>query len=177
MVEFFTSLLDIFVQDLVMSDCLLAEDVCVKAESGDRMPEDLALAPPRVDALTVLLTCIAMGMQVFRYSPTTGEIALAGGLGGVSSSAHPVLGCLLHYSVFANEPNTGFKVSKRHSHALGQENGVWANAVFGRFKYWSYWPDSNTLARKKNASLEIAGMARKQRRKYPCGRCLFHWFR
>ena len=83
-----------------MFTCLHPQDLCIKAESGDRIPEDLIVAPTRVDAITVMLTCIAMGMQVSRYSPTTGEVTLAGGVGAVSSSMHPVWVCLLHYSVF-----------------------------------------------------------------------------
>lgn len=130
-----------FVQDLVMFTCLRPQDICVKEESGDRIPEDLTVAPTRVDTITVMLTCIAMGMQVSRYSPTTGEITLAGGVGGVSSSVHPVLGCLLHYSVFSNEPAIGFETARRHGRALRQEHGIWANAVFGRFRDRSYRPE------------------------------------
>lgn len=66
-----------FVQDLVVFTCLRPEDVCVKEESGDRVSDDLTVAPTRVDTITVMLTCIAMSMQVSRYSPTTGEITLA----------------------------------------------------------------------------------------------------
>ena len=130
-----------FVQDLVMFTCLRPQDLCIKAESGDRIPEDLTVAPTRVDAITVMLTCIAMGMQVSRYSPTTGEVTLAGGVGGVSSSTHPVLGCLLHYSVFSDEPAIGMETARRHGRALRQEHGVWANAVFGRFKDRSHRPE------------------------------------
>lgn len=74
-----------FVQDLVMFNCIRPDDMSVKEESGDRIPDDLTVAPTRVDAISVMLTSIAMGMQVFRYSPTTGEIALGGGVGGISS--------------------------------------------------------------------------------------------
>ena len=141
-----------FVQDLVMFTCLRPQDLCIKEESGDRIPEDLTVAPTRVDAITVMLTCIAMGMQVSRYSPTTGEITLAGGVGGVSSSIHPVLGCLLHYTVFSDEPAIGLETARRHCHALRQEHGVWANAVFGRFKDRSYRPEmiglSDLISRK-----------------------------
>lgn len=134
-----------FVQDLVMFTCLRPEDVCVKEESGDRVPDDLTVAPTRVDTITVMLTCVAMGMQVSRYSPTTGEMTLAGGVGGVSSSVHPVLGCLLHYSVFSNEPAIGFETARRHGRALRQEHGVWANTVFGRFTDRSYRPEMMSL--------------------------------
>lgn len=134
-----------FLQDLAMFTCLRPEDVCVRDESGDRIPEDLTVAPTRVDTITVLLTCIAMGMQVFRYSPTTGEITLAGGVGGVSSSAHPVLGCILHYSVLSSEPNIGIETARRHGRALCQEHGVWANTVFGRFMDRPYRPEMTTL--------------------------------
>ncbi len=130
-----------FMQDLVTFDCLCPKHIGVKSESGDRIPDDLTVAPARVDALTVMLTCIAMGMQVSRYTPTTGEITLAGGVGGVSSSAHPVLGCLLHYSVFSNEPTIGVETARRHGRALRQEHGVWANTVFGRFMDRSYRPE------------------------------------
>ncbi len=134
-----------FVQDLAVFSCLRPEDVGVKEESGDRIPDDLTVAPTRVDAITVMLTCVAMGMQVSRYSPTTGEITLAGGVGGISSSVHPVLGCLLHYSVFSNEPAIGVETARRHGLALRQEHGVWANTVFGRFMDRSYRPEMTTL--------------------------------
>jgi len=124
-----------------MSYCLLPDDICTKEESGDRIPDDLTVAPTRVDAMTVLLSCIAMGMQVFKYSTTTHETTLAGGVGSVSSSIHPVLEGLLHYSVFSDVPTTGLKAAKRHAHALRHKEGVWANAVFGRFRDRSYRPE------------------------------------
>jgi len=130
-----------FVQDLAMSGCLLPDDICTREESGDRIPDDLTVAPTRVDAMTVLLSCIAMGMQVFKYSPTTHEITLAGGVGSISSSIHPVLGGLLHYSVFSDVPTIGLEAAKRHAHALRHKEGVWANAVFGRFRDRSYRPE------------------------------------
>ena len=142
-----------FMQDLAVTACIRPEDVCVREESGDRIPEDLTVAPTRVDALTVLLSCIAMGMQVSKYSPTTGEIALAGGVGSISSSVHPVLGGLLHYSVFSNEPTIGFEAAKRHGHALRQEKGVWASAVFGRFVNRRYRPENVPLAELRTLSM------------------------
>lgn len=144
-----------FVQDLVMFTCLRPKDIGVMEESGDRIPDDLTVAPTRVDAITVMLTCIAMGMQVSRYSPTTGEITLSGGVGGVSSSIHPVLGCLLHYSVFANEPTIGLETAKRHGRALRQEHGVWANTVFGRFMDRSYRPEMTDLKALRSRKLAV----------------------
>ena len=129
------------IQDLVSYSFLLPEDICTREESGDRIPDDLTVAPMRIDALTVLLSCIAMGMQVFKYSPTAGEITLAGGVGSVSSSVHPVLGCLLHYSVFSDQPTIGKDAAKRHGRALRHAEGIWANAVFGRFRDLSYRPE------------------------------------
>jgi hypothetical protein len=130
-----------FIEDMVMCTCIRPENVCVMEESGDRIPEDLTVAPTRVDALAVMLTCVALGMQVLKYSPTTGEIALAGGVGGISSSVHPILGGLLHYSVFSNEPTIGFEAARRHGRALLQEKGVWAQTVFGKFRDRSYRPE------------------------------------
>lgn len=138
-----------------MFTCLRPQDVCIKAERGDRIPEDLTVAPNRVDAITVMLTCIAMGMQVSRYSPTTGEITLAGGVGRVSSSMHPVLGCLLHYSVFSDEPTIGLEIVRRHGRALRQEHGVWANAVFGRFKDRSRRPEMIGLSVLMSRKLDV----------------------
>ncbi|KAL9597899.1 MAG: hypothetical protein Q9219_004852 [cf. Caloplaca sp. 3 TL-2023] len=129
------------VQDLAMSDCLRPEDLSVEEESADRIPDDLTVAPTRVDCMSVLLSYIAMGMQVFKYSPTTGEITLAGGAGSISSSIHPILGGLLHYHVFTNKPGESLDGVKRHGHALRQESGVWANAVFGYFRDRSYRPE------------------------------------
>lgn len=130
-----------FAQDMIVSDCIGPENICIKEESGDRIPEDLTVAGTRADALTVMLSCVAFGMQVFKYSPTTGEITLAGGVGAISSSIHPVLGGLLHYTVFSDEPKIGYRAASRHGRALRQEKGVWANTVFGRFKDRSYRPD------------------------------------
>lgn len=134
-----------FVQDLVMFSCIRPDDISLEEKSAERIPDGLIVVPDHVDAISVLLTCIAMGMQVFRYSPTTGEMALGGGVGGISSSAHPVLGCLLHYSVFSKEPSIGLEATRRHGRALRQEKGVWANAVFGRFMDRSFSPEFTTL--------------------------------
>jgi len=135
-----------FLQDLAMSTCISPESIGLKEESGDRIPEDLTVAPTRVDAITVTLTCVAMGMQVSKYAPTTGEISMAGPAGAVSSSVHPILGGLLHYSVFTEEPAIGFGNARRHGHALLEAGGVWANAVFGRFRDRSYQPGFMPLA-------------------------------
>ena len=133
------------VQDLVMSCCLEPEDISTREESGDRIPEDLTVAPIRVDCMTLLLSCIAMGMQVFKFSPTTGEMTIVGGVGSISSSTHPILGCLLHYSVFSDEPTIGLEAFKRHGRALRQSEGIWANAVFGRFRDRSHRPEMLSL--------------------------------
>ena len=134
-----------FVQDLIACACIKPEDIGLKEESGDRIPVDLTTAPTQVNAITVMLTCVAMGMQVFKYTPTSGEISIAGGLGSISSSTHPILGGLLHYSVFTDEPSIGFEATRRNGRALLQEKGVWANAVFGRFKDRSYRPEFTNL--------------------------------
>ncbi|KAL8792340.1 MAG: hypothetical protein Q9195_005043 [Heterodermia aff. obscurata] len=131
-------------QDLTAAGCLTPEDICTKDESGDRIPDDLTVAPTRVDCMTILLSSIAMGMQVFRYSPTTGEIVLGGSSGSISSSNHPVLGGLLHYSVFSEERNIT-KPIKYHVHALRHDGGIWANGVFGRFRDRSYKPEMVSL--------------------------------
>ncbi|KAL9128349.1 MAG: hypothetical protein Q9217_002953 [Psora testacea] len=59
--------------------CLSKARGCMR-EGGerDRILDGLSVVPTRMDAMTGLLSCIAMGMQVFKYSPTTGEITLAG---------------------------------------------------------------------------------------------------
>ena len=144
-----------FIQDLVKSNCIQPDGICLKEESGDRIPEDLTVAPTRVDAITVMLVCVAMGMQVSKYAPTTGEISLAGGVGGISSAINPVLGSLLHYSVFASDPIIGFETARRHGHALVQEKGVWANAVFGRFKDRSYRPEFMAFEALQKRKLEV----------------------
>lgn len=116
-------------------------------ESADRIPEDLMLAPIQVDVATVMLLCVASGMSISKYSPTTGEISMSGSLGTISSTVHPYLGGLIHYtptptpyepltqSELQHEPMSGDLQDKqdrwegvRHCH------GVWANAVFGRFR-------------------------------------------
>lgn len=142
-------------QNLAQSSCLSKNNVCIREESGDRIPEDLTVAPGRVDCMTVLLSCIAMGMQVFKYSPTTGEITLGGGVGSISSSIHPVLGGLLHYSVFADEPTIGLEAVQRHGRALVGKEGIWANAVFGRFRDRRYRPEMVTFSELQARKLKI----------------------
>lgn len=144
-----------FIQDLVVSACLKPENICLKEESGDRIPEDLTVAPTRVDAITVMLTCVAMGMQVSKYAPTTGEISMAGSVGGISSAIHPILGGLLHYSVFVNDTLIGLEEARRHGRALVQERGVWANVVFGRFTDRSYRPDFKPLEALRGRKLGV----------------------
>ncbi|MCJ1369195.1 hypothetical protein MMC20_000404 [Loxospora ochrophaea] len=129
-----------FVQDLVVSECIHPAGLGLKPESGDRIPEDLTIAPIRVDAATVLLICIAWGMRVLKYSPASAEIALGGGFGGVYSSIHPVLGSLLHYSALSNEPSIGFEAVRRNGRALCHSEGVWAQTIFGNFKDRSFKP-------------------------------------
>jgi len=75
-----------------------------------------------------------MGMQVYKYNPTEGEIALAGGVGSVSSSGHQVLGCLLHYNAFIGSSNVNVAAARMHGQALRHQGGVWANTVLGRFR-------------------------------------------
>ncbi|MDI1489041.1 MAG: hypothetical protein OHK93_008318 [Ramalina farinacea] len=126
------------VQDLVHFSVLRPEDMCIREESGDRIPDDLTIAPTRVDALSVMLTCVAMGMQVITFSPSSGQITLAGENGSVSSSVHPTLGLMLHYDVFRNDQSIGNDVARQHGNALRQEQGVWSNAIFGRFQNYPY---------------------------------------
>ena len=121
------------VQDLVHSSLLRPEDICIREESGDRIPDDLTVAPTRVDALSVMLTCVAMGMQVMKFSPSSGQITLAGGSGSVSSSVHPTLGFMLHYDIFRNNPSIETDVARQHGEALRQSKGAWSYAIFGRF--------------------------------------------
>ena len=109
--------------------------------------------------MTILLVSVAMGMQVFRYSPTTGEIVLGGSSGSISSSNHPVLGGLLHYTVFSEDQNQN-KYAQRHAHALRHGEGIWANGVFGRFRDRSYKPEMVslwTLINRKMALLQKYG--------------------
>ena len=149
-----------FIQDLVMFICFNPKDISLREESGDRIPDDLTVAPVRVDTITVLLTCIAMGMRVSKYSPTTSEITLTGGVGGISSSVHPILGCILHYSIFSDEPVMGLETARRHGRALRQDHGIWANTVFGRFRDRSYRPEMYTPRCTKIAKKGHVGSAR-----------------
>ena len=132
-------------QDLTVAGCLMPEDMCTREESGDRIPDDLTVAPTRVDCLTILLSSIAMEMQVFRYSPSSGEVVLGGSSGSISSSNHPVLGGLLHYTVFSEEPSGIERINHHHAHALRHSEGVWANGVFGRFRDISFRPEMVSL--------------------------------
>ncbi|MCJ1326289.1 hypothetical protein MMC10_002953 [Thelotrema lepadinum] len=130
-----------FLEDLIPFSCIGEEHIGLKEESGDRIPEDLTVAPTKMDALTVLLCSIAMGMQVSRYSPTDNQIMLTGGTGSISTSEHPVLGGVLHYNIFSNNPAGGMHRARLHGEALRSEKGIWASAVFGRFRDRSYRPD------------------------------------
>ena len=147
------------VQDIAATDSLPLS-YCLRQESGDRIPEDLTVAPIRVDALTILLTGLAMEMQVFRYSPTMGEVYLTGPLGSISSSIHPVLGGLTHYSAFRDGAAISKDVGKENGIALCGKGGVWANAVFGRFKDRSVRHDfvpANDLILRYQEKLQRAG--------------------
>ena len=46
-----------FVQD--MAPYILAENLGRKWESGDRVPDDLTVAPVQVDVVTVVFLCVA----------------------------------------------------------------------------------------------------------------------
>jgi len=121
-----------FVQD--MAPCILPENLGRKWESGDRVPEDLTVAPVQVDVITVVLLCVAAGMKFSRYSPATGEIGMSGEIGAITSAVHPVLGGLMHYTpgVLATTDES-LEEMRMHSRAVNQGKGVWANAVFGKF--------------------------------------------
>ena len=141
------------VQDLVAYGCLRPEDVCAREESADRIPDDLTVAPIRVDSMAILLHCVAISMQVFKYTPTTGEIILSGSAGSISSSAHPILGVLLHYSLFSNMPTIGEDLIRRHGRALCHSKGVWANGVYGRFQDRTYRPDMTLFSNLRDRQL------------------------
>jgi hypothetical protein len=130
-----------FVQDML--PCLRPRCLGLRWESGDRIPDDLTVAPAQVDALTVMLLSVASGLQLSKYSPATGEIGMSGRLGAVTSSIHPVLGVLLHYTptvqtTTISSSTIPSKSFAAHSRAVAQEKGVWANAVFGKFNDRSY---------------------------------------
>ena len=127
-----------FIEDLVEFTCVRPGDLGLSEESGDRVPDDLTVRPTRVDAISVLLMCIATGMQVYKYNPTEGEIALAGSVGSISSSNHQVLGCLLHCNVTTGRPSMGADLARAHGRALQSKDGVGANAVFGKFQDRSF---------------------------------------
>ena len=113
-----------------MAPYILAENLGRKWESGDRVPDDLTVAPVQVDVVTVVLLCFAGGMKPSGYPPATGEISMSGKVGAITSAVHPVLGVLLHYTpsvlVVANESLEEIRI---HSRAMNQGKGVWANAV------------------------------------------------
>ena len=131
----------LLLRDLVAVGCLRPDYICTWEEVGDRIPDDLTVAPIKVDCMTILLCSIALGMQVFRYSPTAGEIVLGGRTGSISSSKHPVLGCLLHYNVFPHVFNERREIIfiARNAQLLAHGD-IWANGVFGRFHDRSHKP-------------------------------------
>ncbi|MCJ1279168.1 hypothetical protein MMC21_006992 [Puttea exsequens] len=136
-----------FTQDLAYFEAINTGNITTREESGDRIPDDLTIAPIRVDTITILLTCIALGMQVYKYSPTTGDIILSGSVGSISSSSHPLLGTLLHYNVFENElDRQSSAVLRANANALREKGGAWANAVFGRFMDRLYRPEWTSLS-------------------------------
>jgi hypothetical protein len=113
------------------------ENIGLRWESGDRIPDDLTVGPIQVDTLAVLLFGVMAGLLVFNYSPRVGELRMSGHLGAVSSAVHPMLGSLLHYTPTAlrssgQDPMKWLDASKVE--ALRHRRGVWVNAVFGRFR-------------------------------------------
>jgi len=125
-----------FIQDVL--DCIPRDHLSTRWESADRVPDDLTVAPIRVDAITVMLLGVASGMSLSKYEPTTGEISMSGQSGAISSSVHPILGGLIHYTPSAVGFTPRGESLERHAKAVWQGKGVWANAVFGRFNDRSY---------------------------------------
>lgn len=127
-----------FVQDMV--GYIPRECVGTRWESGDRIPEDLTVAPVQVDVLTVLLVGVAAGMRCLSYNPIVGELNMSGKCGSISSSVHPILGGLLHYTPAYDSLSLSAdpELARLHAKALCNEKAVWAHAIFGLFQYRGY---------------------------------------
>ena len=81
-----------------MAPYILAENLGRKWESGDRIPDDLTVAPVQADVITVVLLCVVGGMKLSRYPPATGEISMSGKVGAIT-----VL-CILSWGVYCIIP-------------------------------------------------------------------------
>jgi hypothetical protein len=145
-----------FVQDML--PCLRRDWIGLRWDSGDRIPDDLTVAPAQVDMVTMMLLSVASGLQLSKYSPAAAEISMSGLAGALTSSEHPVLGGLLHYTPTIQNTRTALTLRETfaaHTKAVGHEHGVWANAVFGKFNDRSYGRGFMHFRVLRNAKLQL----------------------
>ncbi|PUU79373.1 hypothetical protein B9Z19DRAFT_1125373 [Tuber borchii] len=102
-----------FVQDI--APYILAENLDKKWESGDRIPEDLTIAPVQANAVRVVFLCVATGMKFSGHSPATGELSMSRKVGTITTVT-----------------NESLEDIRMLSWVVNQGNGMWANAVFGK---------------------------------------------
>ncbi|OBT38595.1 hypothetical protein VE00_11177 [Pseudogymnoascus sp. WSF 3629] len=101
----------------------------------DRCPSDLPSVPMQLSARDVIVICLTVGMKCTEASFTTRTLSMQGAAGIITSSQHPILGPLLHFTpghmdAFHGIVDTGF-ISMPW---LGRTWGVWpvAGAPFAR---------------------------------------------
>ena len=64
----------------------------------DRCPSDLPSVPMQLSARDVIVMCLAVGMKCTQASFATKTLSMQGAAGIITSSQHPILGPLLHFS-------------------------------------------------------------------------------
>lgn len=105
-----------------------------------------------------MLLSVASGLHLSKYSPATGEISMSGSLGALTTSVHPILGGLLHYTPTLRRTNAAAIKSanfKAHARAVSERKGVWANAVFGKLNDRQYGRGFQHFTLLRNARLQV----------------------
>jgi hypothetical protein len=73
----------------------------------DRLPSDLQVVPMQVSLRDIIALGLSIGMTI--TSTANGSIEMSGASGFITSSAHPLLGKLLHFSAFSMAPRSFHK--------------------------------------------------------------------
>ena len=107
--------------------------VGLRKESADNIPDTFPVGPIKVEMITILLFGVAAGLRVDEYSPRTGELRMVGDKGTISTGDHSALRTQLHYTPSRPGGSVSQQPQSRIKRALHKTNGIWANAIFGRF--------------------------------------------
>ena len=77
---------------------------------ADRCPTDLSVVPTQLSMRDVVVTAIMAGMNVTKVSFQAQSLSMHGNAGTITSSKHPVLGALIHFTPRAPFQSYGLKI-------------------------------------------------------------------